>query len=159
MSSPSGVVYAIDSDSLSKLHKRADGTRICQRLIELIESGTLITHQLVLDEIKKYDKEMYNDLTLVRGQMLKDQTREELWAEVGRISFFYQQMSKPRGRTRGTRNKADPWLIAMGKIYGVTIVTEESPIKPGRIPTTCRREGINCIDLEEFIEIEGLDEG
>ena len=62
---------------------------------------------------------------------------------------------------------ADPWLIVLAAIKNeeegmrlfsknnYIIITEESPVKPNRIPAVCREIKIECINLIEFFKREG----
>lgn len=48
---------------------------------------------------------------------------------------------------------ADPFIIASAKISNRCVVTQESDKVGGaRIPTACKELGIECIDLEGFLE-------
>lgn len=52
---------------------------------------------------------------------------------------------------------ADPFVIAAAKIHKGRVVTQESLKEGGaRIPTACKEIGVECIDLEKFLEREGL---
>ena len=52
---------------------------------------------------------------------------------------------------------ADPFVIAAAKDSGGRVVTLESPTAGGaRIPAACREFSVDCIDLENFFEREGL---
>lgn len=58
--------------------------------------------------------------------------------------------------------KADPWLIAIAKVYGYTIVTMEErdrnlnpkfpTRKEPRIPDVCAALGVDCINLYELMK-------
>ena len=53
---------------------------------------------------------------------------------------------------------ADPFLIAAAKTRNGIVVTQESAKSNGaRIPTVCKELGINCINLEGFLEQQGLE--
>jgi hypothetical protein len=52
---------------------------------------------------------------------------------------------------------ADPFIIASAKINGFCVVTQESNKSKGaRIPTACIDFGVECINLEDFLEREKL---
>jgi hypothetical protein len=52
---------------------------------------------------------------------------------------------------------ADPFIVAAGQYYVGCVVTQESLRQGGaRIPTLCREKQIECINLEGFLEREGL---
>ena len=52
---------------------------------------------------------------------------------------------------------ADPFVIAAAKVHGACVITDES-LKKGaaRIPTLCQDFGIECINVEEFLNRENL---
>jgi hypothetical protein len=52
---------------------------------------------------------------------------------------------------------ADPFIIAAGKVYKGTVVTQES-FKDGgaRIPTACKEFAVSCINVEQFMAREKL---
>ncbi len=53
---------------------------------------------------------------------------------------------------------ADPFIIAAAKAKDYYVVTQESNKSKGaRIPTACIDFKVDCIDLEGFLEIEGLE--
>lgn len=68
----------------------------------------------------------------------------------------YQGLVKLKNIERGLPC-ADPFLIAAGKCRSGVVVTQESA-KPGgaRIPNVCVELGVDCINLEGFLEREGL---
>lgn len=39
---------------------------------------------------------------------------------------------------------ADPWLIAVATTYGYSLVTDENPRSPSRIPSACKLPNIGC---------------
>jgi hypothetical protein len=39
---------------------------------------------------------------------------------------------------------ADPWIVAVAAANGYTVVTNESPRSPMRIPAACRLPTVNC---------------
>ena len=52
---------------------------------------------------------------------------------------------------------ADPFIIAAAKAKDFCVVTQESnKAKGARIPTACVDFGVDCIDLESFLERESL---
>jgi hypothetical protein len=52
---------------------------------------------------------------------------------------------------------ADPFIIASAKVNGALVVTQEAFKHDGaRIPTICADISVDCINLEKFLEYEGL---
>lgn len=87
---------------------------------------------------------------LVPGPVFEEGELSRLLAEVQRE---YPRMS---GANKG-RERADSWIVAHARHErDTTVVTEESPRHSGNIPAACRRYGVECIDLEEFLRRESL---
>ena len=77
--------------------------------------------------------------------------RQRGWREAFRLSSL-----SPFLGLKG-RPVADPFVIATAKNSGGRVVTLESPTAGGaRIPAACIDFGVECIDLEQFLEREGL---
>jgi len=52
---------------------------------------------------------------------------------------------------------ADPFIIAAASVHECTVVTEEKFKADGaRIPTVCKEFGVDCINVEGFLERERL---
>lgn len=68
----------------------------------------------------------------------------------------YQGFVKKQNILKG-RPVADPFVIAAGKVSGRHVVTlEKTDVEGARIPAACRAFDVKCIDLERFLECEGL---
>ncbi|MCX6097359.1 MAG: DUF4411 family protein [Caldiserica bacterium] len=54
------------------------------------------------------------------------------------------------------RSVADPWVIALAKVHGGVVVTEEKrhPGKQPHIPDVCDSLGIICMDILQFIRAQ-----
>ncbi len=48
------------------------------------------------------------------------------------------------------------FLIATAKKYGLTVITEESVNSPRKIPMTCQKMDIKCMNLLGFMEENGM---
>ncbi len=60
--------------------------------------------------------------------------------------------------TKKNRSGCDPWVIALAKARGFSVVTAEKPsgnlIKP-KIPDVCSDQAVPCIDAVEFFRKQG----
>lgn len=67
----------------------------------------------------------------------------------------FRQLVSERQRLRGTP-VADPFVIAMAKVRGGCVVTEEAKKEnAARIPTVCEHFRVPCCNLEQFMETNG----
>ena len=60
--------------------------------------------------------------------------------------------------TKRNRSGCDPWVIALAKSRGLTVVTAEKAsgnlTKP-KIPDVCKDLGISCIEIIDFFRTQG----
>lgn len=93
------------------------------------------------DKLKKWFKEC--DISIV-------ETDVEITKEVAKINNKFPNLTK---ESKG-RSLADPFVIAIAKLRNATVVTMEhegTELKP-KIPYVCKKLGVKCIDLYQFIK-------
>jgi len=49
------------------------------------------------------------------------------------------------------KEEADPYLIAYCKVHNYTLITNENPNKPNKIPAVSKKNGVRCIDIFKFL--------
>jgi len=150
--------YAVDTDVLITLmtyhpHDKTAYHAIWDDIENLIKQKKIFSTMIVYDEIIKY---------LGKSDQLKK------WAMSHKKSFFISPDQKTWQFAQGIMKQlpdllnkkklqtgepdADPFLIALAKSEGATIITQESKDHPNRIPKVASHYGIKCIDLYEFFE-------
>ena len=159
--------YLIDTSSLGAIEELPFGAArkavIWSGVADLFRNGKLSTVDLVLDEI---DRNKEDPVFAACKAHTKGWRRKAHVFKCGEISghlayqFFVQILSdfpslSGVNRIR-KRDKADPYLIALARWDGSTVVTEESKTHSTRIPAACRQYGVNHLCLEELIQIENL---
>jgi hypothetical protein len=117
-----------------------DSEPLWQGITLLIERGRLKTVGYVLDELKRNDRACYDHLKRYRRTLVVPDA--ELFGRVGHIAFQFPEMARPRNRS----NKADPWVVALGEVRRLIVVTDELDRK-GKIPHACRALKVPCINL------------
>lgn len=150
-------IYCIDSSSLiAAWHERYRPTNFGSfwaSLHGLIASGHLIASEKVGEEISKKDdglkqwSKSHSDLFVPL-----DTPQQEALIKILK-SHEYLAKDFP------TRNRADAFVIALAKVNGSTVVTEEGPGSPKKpkIPDVCRHYGIPVISLADLIADQGWD--
>jgi len=107
-----------------------------------------------MDELQSRWKALYKKCSRT-GLVLRKQAEmiQEVVTLVGEIAADYRLMRKPHM----PGNPADPWLIALGKHYGYTVVSDErGPNSAAKIPGVCRTLGVRCIDRHAFARELGI---
>jgi len=123
-----------------------------------VKDGKIISVREVLNELEsrgiseqlrewiKSHKEIF---------LLPDEAEQKFVGEIFKIDHF-KGLVGIRQQLEG-RPVADPFVIASAKVKKGCVVTEESQDKPNapNIPNVCRHFGIECTNLEGFLQREG----
>jgi len=122
-----------------------------------VQSGEILSAREVYNELKgKGNKPHLDDWIDANKKVFLVPTPNET-AFVGTIFAVphFQQLVSEQQRLKGVP-VADPFVIAIAKVRGGCVVTEEAK-KPGaaRIPNVCEHFGIACCNLEAFMEAKG----
>jgi hypothetical protein len=124
----------------------------------LVTAGEIISVREALSEIQfqaKSAPHIYRWAKQHRSIFLPPTADEAHFvAKIFAVKHF-QSLISEKQRLRGSP-VADPFLIASAKIRSACVVTEEEK-KPNaaKIPNVCDHFGIDCINVEKFLEREG----
>jgi len=110
-------------------------------------ASTLVRHELDVaeDEVKEWVRSQHGLFV----PLDKAQTDE-----VTRIQEDFDDLVDHRKNKSG----ADPFVIALARVQGHTVVTLETMAAPNertRIPNVCAKYGMQCIDLIGLMDLEG----
>jgi hypothetical protein len=61
-------------------------------------------------------------------------------------SGFFDAKKQAEGK-----EEADPYLIGYCKVHNCTLITNESKLKPNKIPGVSKKNGVKCIDINDFL--------
>lgn len=123
-----------------------------QRLDGLIHQGQLIVSEEVLVELEQKDDEVHEWVRQRRAMFVP--TDDAVQVAVQEILRGHPGLVDPARPRLG----ADPFVIALARIRGCTVVTQETPTaNPARpkIPDVCRALGIGHINVLQFIRQQG----
>lgn len=160
--SSSGVesIYSIDTSSLMDWHDRWYPVDVFPGLIKLfdglIEQKRVLIAETVDEEIKAVGSAGLQSWAKARKAIFEP-TAEHL-AEALNIEGAYPGMKDPRA----PYTEADAYVIAVAKLRGGIVVTQETPSstknRPKRthfIPDVCSGLGIACINILGMMRREG----
>ena len=148
------MIYCIDTSSLiaawSERYPPANFPTFWQLFENLVEEGRALCPEDVRREIRKKTDGLARWLDDHRS--LVHELDEDVMEEASRILAEFPWLTK----NLPGRNAADPFVIALAKVRGATVVTQEAPGTPRkpRIPLVCRSYGIGCLDLLGLIQEE-----
>ena len=137
-----------DTSSLANISSEDAVEAAWNLVVRLICEGRIKTVPFVMDELERVDPQAYQRVNPYRDELVVRNTPEIL-LEAGRITRKYPNMSRARGRY----DIADPWVIAVGKLHGYTVVTDEG-LKRRKMPRVCEKEGIASKKLSQMLKEE-----
>jgi hypothetical protein len=142
--------YCIDTSSLIQARRRLYPPAVFKSLWEkidgLIDSGHLMAPDDVMHELGKKDDEVHG-WAKQRPQLFRAPD-EALQKELKVVLADSPALLGVRVAHSG----ADPWVIALARIHGATVVTQEGrgKLMTPKIPDVCERLKVRCI---QFIDI------
>jgi hypothetical protein len=151
----SGVVYCFDTsgliDGLERYYFPDRFPALWERVGELVAVGRLLISEEVFIESQRMDAVLKD----WRGNLPPEaivQTHQSIATVVGQIGRDFSQWTG-----LGTKNQADPFVIAVAEVRGAVVVTGEKPGGPGKpkIPYVCGQRGIEVIKFPAMIRREG----
>lgn len=151
-----GLKYSIDTSALVHAWHESYGPQafpgFWERLDNLIGSGGLRATEEVLHELEKQDDAV---LAWMKGRPGMVVSLDEAIQQV--VSTILGRYPRLVDNRKG-RSGADPFVIALAKISGATVVCQEiavnNPEKP-KIPDVCTGIGVHCITVHQMILGEG----
>lgn len=137
--------YLIDADVLGHIQQRSDSNIIYGGIIEGILAGRVKTvRQVATGELKKFP-EAYQALH-PHNAAFEIGTERQFCPEVQTLLDLIPELAPGLFEQFGGKNPdpADPWLIAVAKVHGLTLVTDENRYSPKRIPMVCDLPQLKC---------------
>jgi hypothetical protein len=148
------IRYAIDACALIDASneynlKKKCFTIVWDKFAELFVTGSLISSIEIYDELK--DEDLLSWLKNYKSSFLP--LTKEIQDGTTTILYDFPQLIKLRKKSS---SNGDPFLIATAIEYSCFVVTNErfgdESTGDYRIPNVCRKYGIKCINLHEFID-------
>jgi hypothetical protein len=141
------VPYSLDTSGLLDGWVRYYSPDVFPSLWKQMEAaaadGTIVAVQDVLLELERQDDDVF---AWAKRHVTFVQLEDEIQASATEILARFPQLVN----TRRSRSVADPFVIALARVQGLTVVTAErasgSPRKP-RIPDVCAGVGVKCVPL------------
>lgn len=153
-----GEIYCIDTSALidlADLYPKDVFPTLWVNMEKLVRDGRLVAPHEVLEEFKAYEgkKEEPRAWARAHAEMFKQLTDEQL--NIARdILAAHPDLIDPDK----TVADADPFVIALAKTEGGTVVTSERPARPGQrimIPDVCDAVNVSPLDLLGFFRAMG----
>jgi len=140
--------YCLDTSVLVegwvRLYPKDVFPSIWGKIEEMVADGRVLSPDEVLNELKKQEDDLYRWAKDQRG--LFHPLEIDLQIATQEILAVFPRMVE----SGKSRHQADVFVVALARLTGRTLVTQEAPSvnssKP-KIPNVCKHYGIRCIDL------------
>lgn len=150
------VVYCIDTSAFiaawQESYPQENFPRVWERLDGLIAEERLVAPVEVLRETRKRSDELYAWLK-ERGGMFRE-LEEAIQIEAANVLANYPRLAG----ARKLRTSADPFVIALARVEGFQIVTDEKPtgsLNRPNIPDVCADMGMpGAMNVLQLIRAE-----
>ncbi len=153
------TIYVIDTSSLIMLEStfKYDNPvfiAIWEEIEELIKQGCFKTIDFVEDEINSYEgKQDFLKKWIKKWKKHLVVTTDAacINAAIPIINEEYKSGFFDAKKQAEGKEEADPYLIAYCKIHDCVLITNESKIKPNKIPGVSAKNNVKCIDIYDFL--------
>ncbi len=149
-------VYVIDTCSLIamiEIYPQDVFPGVWEKIDELIDECKIISVDDVYIELSSKDDDIYK-WAGNRKHIFKE-LGDEIQGSATKILDTHANLIDPRIK----KSSADPFLIAVARVHGGIVVTEENysgSDHKSKIPDVCRYYKIDCIDLLKMLRRENL---
>jgi hypothetical protein len=158
------IVYVIDTSGLIMLEstfKRDNPvfTAIWEEIEDLISLGNFKTIDFVEEEINSYQgKQDFLKIWIKKWKKHFVVTTDaaSINAAIPIVNEEYSSGFFDAKKQADGKEEADPYLIGYCIVHQCVLITNESKIKPNKIPAVSKKNGVTCIDINDFLIERGL---
>lgn len=136
---------AILSQKSDEQYRRNVYRSLWETIDEMIRDGEIVTCSEIAQEVQ--DEELKD--WMKKCQLVILPIDDDIQNNVRDI---VTRVNKSLIDFRANKSSGDPFLIATAKKYNLTVITEEAEESPKKIPFTCHKMGINCVNILGFME-------
>jgi hypothetical protein len=159
-----GTTYVIDTSGLMMLDstfKRDNPvfTAIWEEIEDLITHGDFKTIDFVEEEINNYQGKQDFLKTWIKKWkkfLVVETDADSINAAIPIVNEEYNTGFFDAKKQADGKEEADPYLIGYSKVHNCVLITNESKIKPNKIPAVSTKNGVKCIDIYDFLIERGL---
>ncbi len=142
--------YIIDtsamlSQKLDEQYRRSVYRTLWQRIDEMVNSGEIITCSETAEEVQDEGIKTWMKTCGMQVLPIDDEIQEN-------VREIVTSVNKELVDFKSNKSSGDAFLIATAKKYGLIVITEEAQNSPKKIPFTCMKMGLKCVNMLGFLE-------
>ncbi len=165
MNQNENLIFCFDTSAFVDINRYLVGLipQLYSELDKLFNSGRLISHRIVFEEITTHSK---RPDSLSKWIQPKEAFFKEISLQQTLLVADIVQKFPTLIHYNKEKDDADPWLIALvieqkskpdlfSILQDYAIVSTESTFIPGRLPAVCKGYSVKHLDLPEFFSANG----
>lgn len=132
---------------------------IWEEIEELISQGAFRTIDFVEEEINNYEGKkdfLKNWVKQWKKHLVVKTDVDSINAAIPIINEEYNSGFFDTKKQAEGIEEADPYLIGYCKTHKCVLITNESKTKQNKIPAVAKKNGVRCIDMNDFLIERGL---
>lgn len=150
MVSVNGAKYIIDTSAIlsqkaDERYRRNVYRSLWAKIDEMVQEGSIVTCSEIAAEVKDKDISDWMKKYHMKILPIDDEVQDN-------VRYIVTQVNKELVDFKGNKSSGDAFLIATAKEYNLSVITEENYTSPKKIPFTCNKMGINCVNILDFME-------
>lgn len=158
------TIYVVDTSSLIMLeytykYDNPVFIAIWEEIEDLIKIGCFRTIDFVEDEINNYEgKEDFLKIWIKKWKKLfvHKTDAKSLIASIPIINQEYESGLFDSKKQSLGKEEADPYLLGYCKTHKYVLITNESKTKHNKLPAVAKKNGVRCININDFLQERGL---
>lgn len=158
------TIYVVDTSALIMLeytykYDNPVFNAIWEEIEDLIPTGCFRTIDFVEDEINNYEgKEDFLKKWIQKWKkhFVHKTDTASITASIPIINEEFNSGFLDSKKQAEGKEEADPYLIGYCKTHSYVLITNESKIKQNKIPAIAEKNGVKCIDINDFLKERGL---
>ena len=152
--------YVVDSSFFLDLWKD-DGAfskeifvGIWDALEEGVASGEIIAPKIVREELR-------NTTDIALREWTSDRINVFIPFDTAQLASVTEIVQRFRGYAEEARNLADPQVVALARVRGLTVLTSEKRVptlgKNPKMPNVCESFGVKWLSIKSYCAAEGIE--
>lgn len=142
--------YIIDTSAIlsqkpDEQYRRTVYRSLWNRIDEMIQGKEIVTCSETALEVQDDDVKKWMAVQGMEVLPIDDEVQDN-------VREIVTVVNKDLVDFKANKSSGDVFLIATAKKYGLSVITEEAVNSPKKIPFTCQKMGIKCMNLLGFME-------
>ncbi len=146
--------YIIDTSAMlsqksDEQYRRKVFRSLWTRIDQMVEEQKIVTCSEIESEVQDDEIKKWMSSCKMKVLPIDDDVQNN-------VREIVTSVNKELVDFKANKSSGDVFLIATAKKYGLAVITEESDNSPKKIPYTCHKMGIRCVNILGFMEENGM---